>query len=90
VAHGQSDLWEVRLSVGGGGFAPGVNNALSFAHYMERDLPLVCKSNAVAVLQGWQESRGARLEVRVALECGKQILCAETGEPIEPVDLFCS
>lgn len=37
-------------------------------YYMARDLPLVTHSDAVFLLPQWERSRGARLEVRVALE----------------------
>jgi nucleoside 2-deoxyribosyltransferase len=40
--------------------------ALPLKHYMAKDLAQVCKSDAVIVLPGWEESEGARLEVDVA------------------------
>lgn len=36
-------------------------------YYMQRDLPLVCASDAIFVLPGWHRSAGAKLEVDVAL-----------------------
>ena len=36
-------------------------------YYMKRDLPLVCDSDAVFCLPGWQRSEGAKLEVDVAI-----------------------
>lgn len=36
--------------------------------YMRLNIPSVCESNIVAVLPRWQESRGSRLEVFIALE----------------------
>lgn len=52
-----------------------------FAHYMSRDLPEVCRSEAVAVLPGWRQSAGARLEVYVAEQVGLLILDAVTLAP---------
>lgn len=37
-------------------------------YYMQRDLPLVCKSHAIFALPGYKKSRGASLEIKVALE----------------------
>lgn len=45
--------------------------------YMKLNLQSVCKSDLVAVLPRWQESRGARLEVFIA---------RELGIPVEEVD----
>ena len=46
------------------------------------DLQTVCEVDAVAVLEGWQQSKGARLEVLLAEQLGKIILDATTGERI--------
>jgi len=47
-------------------FNPKTDEAKSHAHYMARNLPAVCNADAVVVLPGWRNSRGARLEVYVA------------------------
>lgn len=49
--------------------------------YLKRDIGEVLKAEAVAVLPGWQGSKGACLEVAVAREIGLPILDAATLEP---------
>lgn len=46
----------------------------SIAHYMARDLPAVCKADAIVLLPGWQRSAGARLEAHVASAIGLPLL----------------
>lgn len=54
------------------------NPPKDFAHYMQRDLALVCSVDVVAVLPGWAASKGAALEVHVARQCGKPIINADS------------
>lgn len=44
-----------------------------FAYYMKRDLPLLIDCDCVALLPGWEKSRGAILEVVVAMHFGKTL-----------------
>lgn len=53
-----------------------------WAWYLRRDIPLLLECDAVAVLDGWRVSRGARLEVHVARELGLAVLRASTLEPV--------
>lgn len=46
---------------------------LPLKDYMAVDLPEVCKADVVYVLDGWEDSEGARLEVTVALQCGIRV-----------------
>ena len=62
------------------GFNPETDTVKELAYYMQMDLPEVCKSDAVAVLKGWDKSRGAVLEVLVAFGIGKKLLDAYTLE----------
>jgi hypothetical protein len=45
----------------------------SWAWYMKRDLPNVLEADALCVLPGWQNSKGASLEVHVATAIGLPI-----------------
>lgn len=54
----------------------GVVDGWNWADYLRRDLRVLLDCAAVAVLDGWRHSRGARLEVHVA---------RELGLPVEPV-----
>lgn len=52
---------------------------------MRRDLQLVLEAEAVVALPGWQGSRGASLEVRVAQTVGTPVFSAYDNELIEAV-----
>lgn len=64
------------------GFDPAKDPPKTISHYMARDLPAVCEAEALAMLPGWENSEGARLEVYVGRKLGKLIFDAETGEEI--------
>jgi len=65
------------------GFDPTKDKPRPFIEYMRHDLPAVLASGAVAVLPGWRKSKGARLEVYTAQECGLPVLDAESLKPID-------
>lgn len=48
--------------------------AEAYKHYMALELPEVIAADAVVVLDGWKDSRGARLEVHTAVVCGIPVL----------------
>lgn len=45
---------------------PGFNSEGCWFKYMQRDLAQLVYCNAVCLLPGWEESKGARLEVTIA------------------------
>jgi len=56
----------------------------SWASYLKRDLPRVAKCDGVCVLPGWQQSRGATLEVDVAERLGMPVYTLI----VDPFDLI--
>jgi hypothetical protein len=48
-----------------------------WAYYLRRDIPLLCRCDAVALLPGWSESRGAKLEYYIAAQLGMDIRTLE-------------
>ena len=65
------------------GFNPLTHQPRPFIEYMRHDLPAVMAADAVAVLPGWRRSKGARLEVHTAQECGLPVLDAYALTPID-------
>ena len=51
------------------------------AFYMKMDIPALIESQAVVVLPGWRESRGANLEVWLALDMGMPLYNCKPAEP---------
>lgn len=54
----------------------GVVEGFTWTDYLRRGVTELCACDAVAVLPGWENSRGARLEVHVA---------RALGMPVEPL-----
>jgi hypothetical protein len=42
--------------------------AQSWEWYMRRTIPMLCEADAVLLLPGWERSKGARIEERIAGE----------------------
>lgn len=55
----------------------GVVEGKEWSDYLREALADVVRADGIAVLPGWQNSRGARLEVHVALELGLTFLPLE-------------
>jgi hypothetical protein len=52
----------------------------TWADFLRKDLCLLSDCEGIALLPGWHHSRGARLEVFVAVKLGMFFRDAETGE----------
>ncbi len=52
----------------------GIINGWSWAQYMKYDIDVLLRCDGLAMLPNWECSRGARLEVHVALELGMPVL----------------
>jgi nucleoside 2-deoxyribosyltransferase len=61
-----------------GGQPPAPEHARPWDWYMRQALKMVADADGVALLPGWERSRGARLEQRVALGLGIEALRLET------------
>lgn len=60
------------------GFNAKTDAAKPHEHYMRRDLPALCNCDAIALLPGWERSKGCRNEVLVAKMCGLEFYDATT------------
>ena len=60
----------------------------TWAACMRSDIKQLMDAESVAVLQGWEKSKGAGIEVGLAIKLGMQIMDAETLQPVKiPYDL---
>lgn len=50
--------------------------------YLRQDVALLAGCDAIAMLPGWRESRGARMEYFIAREIGLDVLDADTLQPL--------
>lgn len=66
----------------------GGDTGRSWDYYMRRDIRHLMDANAVAVLTGWEESKGASLEVYIARALGMPVFDAETLEAIKPSSIL--
>ena len=50
--------------------------------FLRMDVSQIATCDAIAMLPGWRESRGARMEYLIAHELGMEMLDAQTLEPL--------
>jgi hypothetical protein len=82
-AHNDGPTVELALESAGNPSAP--NH--TWAYYMRRDLPHVLSVDAICLLPGWQNSRGAKLEVHVAKAIGLPQVILRDGELLPRVEV---
>jgi uncharacterized protein DUF4406 len=83
LRHVGWDVWSPAEHDESEGFNQKTDEAQPLAYYMERDLPPLCRSDAVIVLPGWEESVGASLEVHTAHVCEIPVYEYEGGGLVE-------
>lgn len=72
----------------------GGDTSQSWGYYLKRDLPQLLSCDAVALLPGWERSRGAKLEVQTAKAVGmpvyiyKVVLSSDGGGSVVGLALF--
>lgn len=47
---------------------------MEWADYLRRDIPQLLTCNAIAMIPGWETSKGARLEKHIAQELGMRVV----------------
>lgn len=76
------DTRRMALASKDGSPGSGAANGETWGDFLSRDVKLISDEvDAVAVLPGWEESRGARLEVFVARICGKPVFRYAPSDP---------
>ena len=66
--------------------APSDEYCVDWADYMKKDIKVLVESDGVAVLEGWEVSRGATLEVNIARGLGLPVYKAEDMTIIHPAE----
>ena len=59
-----------------------------WSYYMKRDLPHVMSADMVCLLPGWQNSKGARLEVHVAQALGLPLMILQNEQLVPRVQVL--
>lgn len=59
-------------------------NRAELTHVIQTDLACLYAADAIALLPGWQASKGATVELALAQFLGLMVLCAETLLPVNP------
>lgn len=71
---------ELKLTLEGWAvYNPANNVAYSYREYIDTGLHQLMHSDAIYLLNGWKESKGAALEAQYAMTCGLDILHEVNG-----------
>ena len=54
-----------------------------FREFMKRDCNAICECEGIALMPGWENSSGVKVEITLARFLGLTEIDAETGEPLE-------
>lgn len=80
---------EAALASPDGAPGSGSANGETWADFLKRDVKLIADEvDAVAVLPGWENSKGSKLETFVARLCRKPVIYLETLEPVDEFELL--
>ena len=87
-ANYKADFEAAELALKIAGFQP-VNPAeeklpdgATWADYMRHDIKLLCDCDAIYMLDGWQESAGAKIEHKLARKLGIEIIYEISKKPV--------
>ena len=87
-ANYKADFEAAELALKIAGFQP-VNPAeeylsdgATWADYMRHDIKLLCDCDAIYMLDGWQESAGAKIEHKLARKLGIEIIYEILKKPV--------
>ena len=61
-----------------------------YREYIKADILMLARADAIALLPGWEKSRGARFELHAAQMMGLAVFDAVTLEPLSPATLITS
>lgn len=61
-----------------------IGNGRPWEDYMSAAIPMMCAADGLALLPGWQESRGAQIEVELAIDLGKERRDVDDWPAIDP------
>ncbi len=59
------------------------NKSMEWHEYLRRDIRWLCDCDGIALIPNWADSKGAHLELMVALRLGMFVICAETLQPLD-------
>lgn len=61
----------------------GLPKSASWGEHMVRDIEMLMSCEAIYMLHNWKESRGARIELNIAIEMGFKVIYAAANEHTE-------